>query len=266
MRKKARGGSWQVREGSEGSSWVDAGRPPLSRQERDPGGAGPGRSRNGGRKAGGTEGEGIRSRSHGRGIFSGPFAPPRSQARNPPTVLIVPRPGERIPRCVKCAAAGRGRGDRGLCPFCGRIGVREVEVSPPACRSLAGPGPFQSREASCRDNPRPPLPSFLPKTLRLGSPHPGDRPRSSHSLPEEKRGAWSSGDGPGRGQKRPEEEEDTPVFSLSSTTLSPLPHGPSPGVLFPPWGFSGDFVEESGTIGDRGDRVPNRPSPVPLCE
>ena len=214
---------------------------------------------------GGRRGRGSGPRPWARDFF-GPFRPTKESGKTPATVFIVPRPGERIARCGKSDAAGRGTGDRGLCPFCGRIGVREVELSPPACRSLAGPGPFQSREASCRDNPRPSLPSFLPKTLRLESPHPGDRPRSSHSLPEEKRVSWSSGDGPGRGQKRPEEEEGTPVFSLSSTTLSPLPHGPSPGVLFPPCGFSGDFVEESGTIGDQGDRVPNRPSPVPLCE
>ena len=217
-----------------------------------------------GGRPGGTEGEGI-AEPWARDFF-GPFRPTKESGKTPATVFIVPRPGERIARCGKCDAAGRGTGDRGLCPVCGRIGVREVELSPPACRSLAGPGPFQSREASCRDNHRPPLPSFLPKTLRLVPPHSGDRPRSSHSLPEEKRVSWSSGDGPGRGQKRPEEEEGTPVFSLFSTTLSPLPHGPSPGVLFPPCGFSGDFVEESGTIGDQGDRVPNRPSPVPLCE
>ena len=228
------------------------------------------RSRAGKEPERGAEGPGGR-RGRGSGPrpwaqdFFGPFRPTKESGKAPATVFIVSRPGERIARCGKCGAAGRGTGDRGLCPVCGRIGVREVEVSPPACRSLAGPGPFRSREASCRDNPRPSLPSFLPKTLRL-EPPPGDRPRSSHSLPEEKRGAWSSGDGPGRGQKRPEEEEGAPVFSLSSPTLSPLPPDPSPGVLFPPCGFSGDFVEESGTIGDQGDRVPNRPSPVPLCE
>ena len=113
MRKKARGGSWQGRAGSEGSSWVDAGRPPLSRQERDPGGAGPGKSRNGA-EGRGDGGGGDPVPGPGRRIFSGPFAPPRSQARNPPTVLIVPRPGERIPRCGKCDAAGRGTGDRGI--------------------------------------------------------------------------------------------------------------------------------------------------------
>ena len=156
----------------------------------------------------GDGGGGDRSRSHGRGIFSGPFPPPRSQAKTPASVLVVPRPGERIPRCGKCPAAGRGTGDRGLCPVCGRIGVREVEVSPPASRSLAGPGPFQSRKASCRDNHRPPLPSFLPKTLRLEPPPP-----------------W--GVGPGKGQKRPEEAEGTPVFlfprpfSLLSLMASP---------------------------------------------
>ena len=235
MRKKARGGSWQGRAGSEGSSWVDAGRPPLSRQERDPGGVGPGRSRNGGRKAGGTEGEGIRSRSHGRGIFSGPFAPPRSQARNPPTVLIVPRPGERIPRCGKCDAAGRGTGDRGLCPVCGRIGVREVELSPPACRSLAGPGPFQSREDSCRDNPRPSLPPFLPKTLRLESPHPGDRPGLLILSPRRRECLGRPGTGPEgarRGRKKRERQSFLFLrpFSLLSLMAPPRKSCFLPGV------------------------------------
>ena len=200
MRKKARGGSWQGRAGSEGSSWVDAGRPPLSRQEREPGGAGPGRSRNGGRKAGGTEGEGI-AEPWARDFF-GPFRPTKESGKTPATVFIVPRPGERIARCGKCDAAGRGTGDRGLCPVCGRIGVREVEVSPPACRSLAGPGPFQSREASCRDNHRPPLPSFLPKTLRLEPPPPwGSAPVFSFSPRGEERVLVVRG----RARKGPEE-------------------------------------------------------------
>ena len=198
--------------------------------------AGPGRSRNGGRKAGGTEGEGIRSRSHGRGIFSGPFAPPRSQAKNPASVLVVPRPGERIPRCVKCAAAGRGTGDRGLCPVCGRIGVREVEVSPPACRSLAGTGPFQSREASCRDNPRPSLPPFLPKTLRLEPPPRGSAPVFSFSPRREERVLVVRG----RVRKGPEEagrrRGSASLFSFLAHSLSspsrPLPGSPVSSLRF----------------------------------
>ena len=234
MRKKARGGSWQVREGSEGSSWVDADRPPLSRQERDPGGAGTGRSRNGGGRPGGTEGEGIRSRSHGRGIFSGPFPPPRTQAKTPASVLVVPRPGERIARCGKCAAAGRGRGDRGLCPVCGRIGVREVELSPPACRSLAGPGPIQRREASCRDRPRPPLPPFLPKALRLGSP-PGIGPGLLILSPRRREGLGRPGTGPEgarRGRKKRARQSFLFLRPFSLLSLMAPPRKPCflPGV------------------------------------
>lgn len=232
MRKKARGGSWQGREGSEGSSWGERGpAAPLPSGERS------WRSRAGkeperGGRPGGTEGEGI-AEPWARDFF-GPFRPTKESGKTPATVFIVPRPGERIARCGKCDAAGRGTGDRGLCPFCGRIGVREVELSPPACRSLAGPGPFQSREDSCRDNPRPSLPSFLPKTLRLGSPHPGDRPRSSHSLPEEKRGSWSSGGGPEgarRGRKKRRVRQSF-LFSRPHSLLS-LQAPPRESCFFP---------------------------------
>ena len=209
MRKKARGGSWQGRAGSEGSSWVDAGRPPLSRQERDPGGAGPGRSRNGGRKAGGTEGEGI-AEPWARDFF-GPFRPTKESGKTPATVFIVPRPGERIARCGKCDAAGRGTGDRGLCPVCGSESGRSRSLL-----RLVGPLPAQDlfragRPPVATTIDRPSLRS-CPRLFVWSPHHHGGRPRSSHSLPEEKRGSWSSGDGPGRGQKRPEEEEGTPVF------------------------------------------------------
>ena len=252
MRKKTRGGSWQGRAGSEGSSWVDAGRPPLSRQERDPGGAGPGKSRNGGRKARGDGGGGDPVPEPWARDFFGPFRPTNESGKTPATVFIVPRPGERIPRCGKCDAAGRGTGDRGIggsgpLPILwqdrsqGGRGLSSGLSVPCRPRTYSAPGGLLSRPPSTAP------PSVPAQGSSFGLP-PGDRPRSSHSLPEEKRGSWSSGDGSGRGQKRPE-EEGTPVFSLSSPILSPLPHGPSPEVLFPPWGFSSDFVEESGTIG-----------------
>ena len=46
--------------------------------------------------------------------FFGPFRPTNESGKTPATVFIVPRPGERIPRCGKCDAAGRGTGDRGI--------------------------------------------------------------------------------------------------------------------------------------------------------
>ena len=128
-----------------------------------------------------------------------------------------------------------GSGDRGLCPFCGRIGVREVEVSPPACRSLAGPGPFQSREDSCRDNPRPSLPPFLPKTLRLESPHPGDRPGLLILSPRRRECLGRPGTGPEgarRGRKKRERQSFLFLrpFSLLSLMAPPRKSCFLPGV------------------------------------
>ncbi len=242
MRKKARGGSWQGRAGSEGSSWVDAGRPPLSRQERDPGGAGPGKSRNGGRKVGGTEGEGIRSRSHGRGIFSGPFAPPRSQARNPPTVLIVPRPGERIPRCGKCDAAGRGTGDRGIggsgpLPILwqdrsqGGRGLSSGLSVPCRPRTFSEPGGLLSRQPST-------VPPFVPaQDSSFGAPPlRGSAPVFSFSP----RGEESVLVVRGRSRKGPEEAGRrggyASLFSFFAHSLS-SPSWPLPGSPVSSLGF-----------------------------
>ena len=231
MRKKARGGSWQVREGSEGSSWVDAGRPPLSRQEREPGGAGPGKSRNGGRKARGDGGGGDRG-AMGAGFFRA-LSPHQGvrQEIPPPSSLFLGRASV-SPDAESVTRRGEergieGSGDRGLCPFCGRIGVREVELSPPACRSLAGPGPFQSREASCRDNHRPPLPSFLPKTLRLVPPTPGIGPGLLILSPRRREGLGRPGTGPegarrGRKKRRARQSFLFPrPLSLLSLTAPP---------------------------------------------
>ena len=213
----------------------------------------------------GDGGGGDRSRSHGRGIFSGPFAPPRSQAKLPPPSSLFLGRASVSPDAESVTRRGE---ERGIGAFVQSVAGSGSGRSRSLLR-LVGPLPAQDLFRAGR----PPVATTLDRPSLRSCPRlfvwslpPGDRPRSSHSLPGEKRGSWSSGDGSGRGQKRPEEEEGAPVFSLSSPILSPLPPGPSPGVLFPPCGFSGDFVEESGTIGDQGDRVPNRPSPVPLCE
>lgn len=227
----------------------------------------PGRERagTGGGRPGGRRGRGSGPGAMGTGFFRAlsphqgvrqEIPPPSSlflgRASVSPDAESVTRRGEErgIGAFVQSVAgSGSGR-SRSLLRLVGPLPAQDLFRAgrPPVATTLDRP--------SLRSCPR----------LFVWSLPPGDRPRSSHSLPGEKRGSWSSGDGSGRGQKRPEEEEGAPVFSLSSPILSPLPPGPSPGVLFPPCGFSGDFVEESGTIGDQGDRVPNRPSPVPLCE
>ena len=163
------------------------------------------RSRAGKEPERGAEGPGGR-RGRGSGPrpwaqdFFGPFRPTKESGKTPATVFIVPCPGERIARCGKCDAAGRGRGDRGLCPVCGRIGVREVGLSPPACRSLAGPGPIQRREASCRDRPRPPLPPSCPRLFVWGPP-PGIGPGLLILSPRRREGLGRPETGP-KGARR----------------------------------------------------------------
>ena len=144
MRKKARGGAWQGRAGSEGSSWVDAGRPPLSRQERDPGGAGPGKRRNGGRKAGGTEGEGIRSPALGAGFFRA-LSPHQGVRQNSRHRLHCSSAGRAYPPMRKVCRGGARNGgsrDRGIEAFVQSEAGSESGRSRSLLR-LVGPLPAQ---------------------------------------------------------------------------------------------------------------------------
>ena len=208
-----------------------AGRPSPVRKEilAEPGREGAG---TGGGRPGGRRGRGSGPGAMGAGFFRA--LSPHQGARQeipPPSSLFLGRASV-SPDAESVTRRGEergieGSGDRGLCPFCGRIGVREVELSPPACRSLAGPGPFQSREASCRDNHRPPLPSFLPKTLRLVPPTPGIGPGLLILSPRRREGLGRPGTGPegarrGRKKRRARQSFLFPrPLSLLSLTAPP---------------------------------------------
>ncbi len=204
MRKKARGGSWQGRAGSEGSSWVDAGRPPLSRQERDPGGAGPGKSRNGGRKARGDGGGGDPVPGPGRRIFSGPFAPPRSQAKLPPPSSLFLGRASVLPDAESVARRGE---ERGIGASVQSVAGSESGRSRSLLR-LVGPLPAQDLFGAGR----PPVATTLDRPslrscprLFVWSPPPGIGPGLLILSPRRREGLGRPGTGPEgarRGRKK----------------------------------------------------------------
>ncbi len=208
------------------------------------------RSRAGKEPERGSEGRG----DGGEGIaepwardFFGPFRPTNESGKKSRHRLHCSSAGRAYPPIWKVCRGGARNGGSG--PLSGLWqdrsqggrGLSSGLSVPCRPRTFSEPGGLLSRQPST-------APPFVPaQDSSFGAPTTmGGRPRKGAEEAGRRRGHAS--------------------LSLSSPILSPLPHGLSPGVLFPPCGFSGDFVEESGTIGDRGDRVPNRPFPVPLCE
>ena len=236
MRKKAQGGSWQGREGSEGSSWVDAGRPPLSRQGREPGGAGPGKRRNGGRKAGGTEGEGIRSPALGAGFFRA-LSPHQGVRQNSRHRLHCSSAGRAYRPMRKVRRGGARNGGSGPLSILwqdrsqGGRGLSSGLSVPSRPRTFSEPGGLLSRQPST-------VPPFVPaQDSSFGVPPPrGSAPVFSFSP----RGEESVLVVRGRARKGPEEAGrrggHASLFSFLDHTLS-SPSRPLPGSPVSSLGF-----------------------------
>ena len=227
MRKKARGGSWQGREGSEGSSWVDEGRPPPlpagERSWRSRAGKEPER----GGRPGGRRGRGSGPGAMGAGFFRA-LSPHQGvrQEIPPPSSLFLGRASV-SPDMESVSRRGE---ERGIGAFVRSVAGSESGRSRSLLR-LVGPLPAQDlfragRPPVATTLDRPSLPS-CPRLFVWCPPTPGIGPGLLILSPRRREGLGRPGTGPegarrGRKKRRARQSFLFPrPHSLLSLTASP---------------------------------------------